>query len=281
MPPFGAKKARQPEASSEPAPLELPELSATERLNLLLAEQTELEAAIASHREERSRLMRESEAPSLGAVTAIATQTEQARIRLEWIAAQLPGIYAQLEAERVAQWEHAWQTHRPHLQAAQDRLVAAIAEFHAALINAHKTHAAAHGFGERVTNEFVRPPPPDYPTDWSLRQFMATVERRQRVVPAVQVIELSVETWPDVPAAERFRPKRVPIAEVEAISAIAPPRAIRVLHGPVRTANLNTGIARMFAGEEHIVSARAAHTLVESGCAEYLDAETAEAATAA
>ena len=61
------------------------------------------------------------------------------------------------------------------------------------------------------------------------------------------------------------------VDEVEAISPLAEPRRVRILHGPVRVSNLNFGIERMFEGEEHIVPARAAHALVASGIAEYAD----------
>jgi hypothetical protein len=66
-------------------------------------------------------------------------------------------------------------------------------------------------------------------------------------------------------------------SEIEAISAIAPPRTVKILHGPVRTANLQIGIARMLVGEVHVVPPRAAHCLVASGVAEYTD-ETATVA---
>jgi hypothetical protein len=277
MPPFGARKAAPAESKpAEPAP---PALTTTERLNALLIEQGELRAVVADRQAERARLLREAEAPSLGAVTALAAETDQAKLQLEWIAGQLPGLYAQLEAERAAAYEAAWQSHRPHLRAAEDRLRDAITEFHSALLHAHEAFAAARGFGERVTDEFVRPPPlPPVYNDWSLQQYLAAIGRRQQAAPSMQVIELSVEAWPDVPAVQRFVPRRVPYAEIEAISPIAAPRRVRILHGPIRTANLQCGIARMFAGEEHTVPARAAHALAGSGCAEYLDEAAASAA---
>lgn len=91
------------------------------------------------------------------------------------------------------------------------------------------------------------------------------------------MLDMLVEAPLHIPADRRFVPRRVPVAEIEAISPIAPPRRVRILHGPVRTANLQIGIARMFPGETYTVSARAAHALVGSGCAEYLD-ETATVA---
>ena len=72
---------------------------------------------------------------------------------------------------------------------------------------------------------------------------------------------------------QRFRVRRVPLSDIEQIGGLAPPRRVRILHGPVRTANLNIGIARMFVGEEHIVPARAGYALVASGVGEYVDDE--------
>src|SRR5271157_5140186 len=102
MPPFGSRKARTTEITEpelEPAPQPV-ELSAQERLGVLLDEQAGLQATIASHREERSRLLRESDSGVLGAVTALAAQTEQAALRLEQISLQLPDIQAAIERER-------------------------------------------------------------------------------------------------------------------------------------------------------------------------------------
>jgi hypothetical protein len=80
-----------------------------------------------------------------------------------------------------------------------------------------------------------------------------------------------VEVPPDTPAWRRFVPKRVSPDAVEAISPIAPPRRVHILHGPVRASNLAIGYARLFPGETPIVSARAAYALVASGIAEYID----------
>jgi hypothetical protein len=265
---FG-KKAHPPETPPAESTPEPNEQSATERLNSLLAERAELEAAIAGHHEERSQLVRQSEAPSIEAISAIAMRTDEARLRLEWLSAQLPDLYAQLERERVAAWEDAWETHRPGLAASQERLANAIREFHDSLAHAHAVHNAARGFGDRL-NEFVRPVPQENYNRWALMTYLDTIERRQQAAP-LQAVELSVEFPRDLPPARRFVPKRVAIAEIEAISAIVPPRTIRVLHGPARVASLNFGLARVFAGETHVVPARAAHALVTSGIAEYAD----------
>lgn len=69
----------------------------------------------------------------------------------------------------------------------------------------------------------------------------------------------------------RFRPRKIALSEIEAISAIAAPRRVKILHGPVRVAEFNCGIARMFPGEVHTVPARAAYALVASGVAQYDD----------
>jgi hypothetical protein len=107
---------------------------------------------------------------------------------------------------------------------------------------------------------------------------LKAVERRQQpgTVPEA-LVELLIDESLDIPPAQRFVPPRPAIAEIMAISPIAPARAVRIVHGPVKTANLNVGVARMFIGEEHRLPARAAHALVTSGMAAYID-ETATAA---
>jgi hypothetical protein len=272
---FGKKPAAPP-AESTPPPVEP---TATERLNALLAEQAEIEATLAQHRKERTRLLREDGA--LGAIRAMQTEDDALKLRLEQIAVRLPDIYRVLELERVAAWEAAWATHVPVLAAAEADLVRAITAFFAAHEHAQKVYSRARGFGARLTEQFVTPPPPaPVYNDWSLRQYLAVVERRQQgIVGSGPLLALDLVDPPlNIPPERRFVPRRVPIAQIEAISPIAETQRVRILHGPVRTSNLQIGIARMFAGEVHTVSARAAFALVNSGIAQY---DVDEAATAA
>ncbi len=281
MPPFGSRKARPSEAPlSEPEPQSEP--SAQQRYEALLAERAELEATLASHRAERERLLHQEEVPALGAVTALATQSEAVKLQIEWLDRKLPTLQDAVVQEQRAAWEAAWQSRRPGLAEAQERLAAAITEFHDALHAAHGVFNGAVAFGNRVSNEFVRPFPEESYNRYATTAYLRTVEQRQRpqCAPASPFL-VELDPAAGITAEPRFKPRRVPIGEIEAISAIAPPRRVHLLHGPVRTANLQIGIARMFAGETHIVPARAAHALVGSGCAEYLDAETTEPATAA
>ena len=275
MPPFGSRKARtpeiaQPEVAPEPA---LP--PATERLNALLAEQSEINATLAEHREKRAELLCGD--GSLGAIRALATEDDGLRLRLEQIALKLPGIERELAQERREEWERAWQSHRPGLAAAETELTAAIRTFYAALRRAHELHSAARAFGDRVRNEFVRPPPTEPINNYSLHVYLQTVEQRQapRALPA-PMLDLMIEAPLHIPPQQRFVPHRVSVSEIEAISAIAPPRRVKINFGPVRTAHLNAGIARMHAGETHIVNARAAYALVHSGIGIYTDVDTAE-----
>jgi hypothetical protein len=158
LPPFGSRKNRPSEAppaesASQPEPA-WP--SATERLNTLLVQRAELEATIAGHREERKRLLHQAEVPSLGAVTALASQSAAVQLQIEWIDRQRPagpaprpaagGAFAMPLPMRPAvprRWLLAW--------------LAAITEFHAALHHANTVHNAALAFGDRVSNTFVRP----------------------------------------------------------------------------------------------------------------------------
>jgi hypothetical protein len=65
---------------------------------------------------------------------------------------------------------------------------------------------------------------------------------------------------------DRFVPRRVPFAEIEASSAIAPQRRVRVNHGPIRATEFNeVGLPRMLVGWEGPLPARAAPAVVASG----------------
>jgi hypothetical protein len=92
--------------------------------------------------------------------------------------------------------------------------------------------------------------------------------------PAVEFVQADATA----PAWRRFVPKRrVSVDEIEAVSVLAPPRHIRVradLHAPVRVSvNLGAGVSRVHPGQEIILPARAAHVLVKSGAATYIDDE--------
>jgi hypothetical protein len=208
MPPFGSRKARPPETSPPPEPEPQAELSARQRYERLLAERAELEATIASHREERERLLHQEEVPALGAITALATQTEAVQLQLEWLDRKLPALQEAAAEEQRAQWEAAYQSHRPRLAEAQTRLADAITEFHAALHTAHIVFNGAAAFGNRASDEFVRPVPQDAYNRWALVQYLRTIELRRQ--PQAQPMP---EVWFDVPLkippAERFKPRRV------------------------------------------------------------------------
>ncbi len=271
MPAFGSRKVPPP--SPEPAPQPV-QPSAQEKLGVLLDEQAGIIATLTEHREQRERLLRDG--GSLGPVSALASEDQTLRLKLEQLAYAIDGAQAEVEQERVAAWEVAWQARRPALAAVEGELVEAIATFYATLERAHALHNAAASFGDRM-REFVSLPPVFPLSDWALKQFIQTVEQRRQQADAQPFRAVDIFVEATTPFAERFKPRRVSVDDIEAISPIAPPRRVRILHGPVRTANLNIGIARMFPGETPMVSARAAHALVTSGCAEYAD----EAATAA
>jgi hypothetical protein len=271
---FGSKKTRATEPSPELQPEQSTQMSAWERLTTLLNEQSDLEAIIAGHREERAQLMRDSDAPAFDAITAIAAQTEQAKLRLEWIAHQLPGLQAEVERQQAAAWEAAWQVERPALAEAQAELVTAIKQFYAALRRAHELHGAAVRFGERL-REFVPPPPPIQFNNWSLGQYLAIIEQREQAqeatAPAITFEFESVDVLP----ARRFRPRKVSYEAIEAISPLLPHRRVRVTEGPLRMTGFNNiGRSRLMAGEEIWLPARAAFAVTESGAGIYLDEPT-------
>jgi hypothetical protein len=159
-------------------------------------------------------------------------------------------------------------------------LAEAIRTFYTALRRAHERHTAARVFGDRVTTEFVRPPPTEPINNYSLHVYLQAIEQRQQRIPPAPMLEMLVEMPLHIPPAERFVPRRVPYQLVEEISPIAPMRRVRLLH-TVRASNLNIGHARLRAGEEMAFPARAAFVLTFSGVGVYTDVETAETATAA
>ena len=279
MPPFGSRKTATP--PPEPPPPQAVEPSATGRLNALLIEQSEINATLDQHRAKRAELLHEDGELDLDAIRALQTEDEALRLRLEQLALRIPDIERELALERREEFERVWQTqHWPALAEAEADLTEAIVAFFVALERANAAHTRARNFGDRLL-EFATPPPPaPVYNDWSLRQYLAVAERRQLQLPGAapgSTLELVVEAPLHIPPDQRFAPRRVSVAQIESISAIAEPQRIRILHGPVRTSNLQVGIARMFVGEVHVLPARAAYALVNSGCAEYAVDETAAA----
>jgi hypothetical protein len=274
MPRFGERLRRSPPANGQPPPE--PEAqqvtsTASERLAALLGEASEINRTLEAHRAERERLLRE-ETGSFAAVRELGSEDDELKLRLEQIELKLPDLQAEIEAERAAAWEAAWQSHVPGLREAEAELADAITAFRAALERANARHARAASFGDRL-HAFVRPPPLQIFNDWSLVEFLRAVDRRQHgTVAQPSMLDLVLEAPMHVPLwRPRFIPRQVQMDEVEQISPLAEPRRVRILHGPVRTANLNFGIARMFEGEEHNVPARGAYALVASGIATYVD----------
>ena len=274
--PFG-KKAHS--AGTSPEPEQQPvELSAQERLNALLAEQSTIHATLAEHREKRAQLLRED--GTLGAIRALATEDDALKLRLEQLALRFADVERELAQERRDEFERAWLSHLPVLAQAEAELTEAIRAFFAAMERANAVYFRAQGFGERL-REFVRPPPPVIFNEWALREFVKAVERRQQpTASSAPMLEMLVEEPLHIPPDQRFVPRRVPYQLVEQISPIAPMRRVRLLH-TVRASNLAIGHARLRAGEEMAFPARAAFMLTFSGVGEYTDVETAETAIAA
>jgi hypothetical protein len=274
MPPFGSRRKSAPETvSPDPTP-EPAAPSAVERLQLLLSEQSEIRETLDLHREKRAVLLREDD--EFDAIRALASEDAELRLRLEQIALRLPDIERELEQERREEFEAAWQSHRPGLAEAEAELTEATRTFLAALERANTVYGRAQHFGERL-REFVRPPPTGIFNEWSLREYLKAVALRQPPAVAMALVELTVDDAALFAPAERFAPRRVPYQLVEQVSPIAPMRRVRMLH-TIRASNLNIGHARLKAGEEMELPARAAFVLTYSGCGEYTDAAETTAA---
>jgi hypothetical protein len=281
MPPFGSRKAAAPQPP-EPAPE--PEQSAEEHLAALLAEQMEIERELARHRELRQRWLTDGSG-DLVALGQIAEADDQRRQRAAALVALIADAQTAVRQEQAALRAADWAARAQELDAAMEGTAAAIRAYEAASSRYRDLHrwAVQSGFDAELRAQFVTPPHPQI-NPWVFATFVRAVDECQQrratlqamadapPLPAIDYADLF-----DGPAPPRFTPKRVDPHEVERISAIAEPRRVRLLHGPVKASNLNVGIARMRAGEEHVVPARAAYALVASGIATYAD----EAATAA
>lgn len=269
------RSRQQPEIAIADAP-EQRLADAEAALDALLGEQAQVRQALAEHQQRRGALMRD--AGDVAQIVALEADECLFGLRLEQINLQLPAAQIAVQQARADVHEAAWRDYRPVLVHAEQQLATAIGNLFDALARVHDAHGAAHraGFGGRL-GEFIRPPPAAPVSDYALREFQkhAALKTQPATLPATDFTMALDEAPMDLPPARRFTPRRVPYAEIVAISAIAPPRAVRILHGPVKTSNLHgVGIARMFEGERHIVPARAAYALVHSGIAEY--AEVAE-----
>ncbi len=229
-------------------------------LNALLAEQAEVQQTLLEHQHQRHEWLRDG--GDLQRITDLDRGDYRLRLRSEQIDMQLPPHQAAVQQARAAVHEAKWQDYRPVLVQAQQRLATAITDLYGALTQLHDAHNAAHraGFADRL-GAFIRPPPKEPVSDFALREYLRFAERRQQQQPAsaAPLLELLIEAPLHIPALQRFTPRRVPVSEIEAISPIAPTRKVKILHGPVRTAHLQIGIARMFPGETYTVSARATH----------------------
>lgn len=168
-------------ARSDPSPAP----TAQQRWVALTAEQAEIHATLAELRAHELRAQRSAlllEDGRLDEVRDLASADESLRLRLEQLALRLPGIEIELEAERLAAVEAAWQARRPQLVEAEAGLADAITNLKAALAHAHAVYGQAHSFGPVRMREFIPLPPPEMWTEYVLLQFVHYVERRRSSV---------------------------------------------------------------------------------------------------
>jgi hypothetical protein len=286
MPPFGSRRATRPPPPAEPEPQAVT-LTAEERLaeagralHSWSEELARLSAELEMHGVRRAELLASETAP-IAEIVAVEEQAKLTRLELERHEQRQAALLETLHECRIAVHAERWQRMQPELAAAQDALAEAIETFYQTQAHALKLHHAAHarGYSAQLGTEFVRPPPLEAFNDYSFRGYLRTIaQRRQAQQPDAQAPEVWVELPADAPLGQRFTPRRVDPREVERISPLAEPRRVHVLHGPVRTANLNVGHARLHPGETPILPARAAFALVASGVAEYLEVAATAAA---
>jgi hypothetical protein len=287
MPPFGARRSKPPETPLEPAETSQREQLAEERLAALLAEQSEIERELAEHRTLRERWVATGDGTLID-LAQTAEADDQRRQRAEQLVPLVADAQAAVRNERAAKRAAQWDALAQDLEAAMQDTVDAIRGYDAASDRYRDVHwrATQSGFDAELREQFVSPPSPQI-NPWVLHAFTVAVEQcqqRQHLVRASTERMLEALDYAELfdgPAPPRFVPKRVDPREVEAISAVAGPRRVRIDFGPVKTSSLNVGIARMRAGEEHVVPARAAFALVASGIASYADVDEPAAATAA
>ena len=105
--------------------------------------------------------------------------------------------------------------------------------------------------------------------DWPLREYLATIERREQAAEATApAIEFAVADAGIGSFTPRFTPRRVPRDLMEQVSPLEW-RKVRVLHS-VNVTNLSFGHRRLTAGTEMSVPAPAAFAMVYARVAEYL-----------
>jgi hypothetical protein len=250
-------------------------------VSVLLGEQADIEAELFQHREQRTAWL--AEGGDLDRVAELARQDERLRLRREQIGHRLPPLQAAVHAAWLVVQESAWQDRRPALRQAEQQLAAAIRALYAAIDVAHELHNAAHhaGFGGRL-GEFVRPPAP-LVADYALRQYVATVEQREREHPSLEIVievpaDQSIEDA--LPRGPRFVPRQVPRRLIEQVSPLER-RTVRITHAfNAAKSGLNIGHALLAAGTEMTVAAKAAFVMTYAGVAEYLDAESTTAPAA-
>ena len=216
-------------------------------LNALLAEQAEVQQTLLEHQHQRHEWLRDG--GDLQRITDLDRGDYRLRLRSEQIDMQLPPHQAAVQQARAAVHEAKWQDYRPVLVQAQQRLATAITDLYGALTQLHDAHNAAHraGFADRL-GAFIRPPPKEPVSDFALREYLRFAERRQQHVPHRQRrcwICWSKRRCISRPYSASCRAGcRSPRSRRSAQSHR--PRRVQILHGPVRTANLQIGIARMF-----------------------------------
>jgi hypothetical protein len=267
--PHNAK--HQPDAPPAAEPVTR-ESSAEQRLVELLAEQAEIQRELTEHREQRQRWL--TDGGDLGRITELATGDDKLRLRVEQVDALLPAAQQAVRQEQAAVRQARWHALAPDLELAMLDTANAIRAYGEASERYRKLHFSAtqQGYSDELRERFITPTHALH-NPYVFENFVTAVERCQQRQQAVGVEPAIVLEAGDAPPFHppRFVPRRVSVAEVERISAIAPPQRVRIVHGPVRTANLQIGIARMHPGETHIVSARAAYALTASGVAEFAD----------
>jgi hypothetical protein len=266
------RRPQQPEtATAAPEAVEQQLLDAEAARDALLAEQGQLRETLAAHQRQREQIL--SSDGELSQAVELDRANYTLKLRLEQVERQLPACVTAVYQAQAAVHEAAWLAMWPLLRDTELQLAAAIGSLFRELKLARAVHAEAAraGFGPRL-REFVTIPPDSPMSDYSLRGYVKAAGRgRQPVVVAADFTATEPEEPVELPPDPHFVPKRPDFAIIRAISLLAPPRAIRIIHGPTQVRNLNVGINRVFAGEQHVFPARGAATLVAMGVAEYID----------
>ncbi len=264
------------ETVPEPAPAEpVSELAQVEAmLTALDNERAAIAATLEQHRSDREAWLRDGGSPpedNDGELRQRLAALEHERVNLT---ARRALLAAEERRQNWARW-------RQQLLATEIAACDHLDGYKASLKELSQLRAKATGasFGYEVQQACV-PPPVEALHPYAAGEFHRIVRLHQarregQAVAQPQRLATPVDpaaNWLPAEPPTTFWPRAVPTVLMEQISAIGPPRQVRILHG-CRTDGVWPSQLRVKAGDEMWAPPRTAWALVYAGAAEYCDGE--------